>query len=172
MTDEASDAPTKEQLLKTSGVAALLAVAALFIAVLPAEYGIDPLRTGALLGLMDNDEPRVSSHRLAQDPLLEYTVSIELQPGSGWHETGLKMWLDEGEGMMYRWNATGIITYDLHTDQLGSYPDGAGDGTGAEGFFTAPASAYHGFAVRNDGDAPVTFNLRYVGEFDPAQDSY
>lgn len=41
---------TKSQLLKSLIVALLLAVIVLFVAVLPAEYGVDPLGTGKLFG--------------------------------------------------------------------------------------------------------------------------
>src|SRR5437762_3438428 len=44
-------APSKQKLAMATGVAILIAVVILFTAVLPSEYGIDPLRTGAALGL-------------------------------------------------------------------------------------------------------------------------
>ena len=43
--------PSKQKLAKATIVAALVAIVILFVAVLPAEYGIDPLGTGAALGL-------------------------------------------------------------------------------------------------------------------------
>lgn len=178
MTQVDVDPPSKQQLLKTSGIAAGIAVLMLFVAVLPAEYGIDPLRTGQLLGLTNDGFGSVDAHHVANDPIVEYTVTIELPAKAAdaeagtWTEAGLKVWLDEGESVLYQWTASGNITYDLHTDQGGSYRGGAGIGTGAEGFLTAPVSAYHGFAVRNDGAEPVTFTLRFVGEFDPDVDLY
>jgi hypothetical protein len=47
------EGPSKQQLLKATGVALLVATLIFFVAVLPAEYGIDPLHTGAALGLMN-----------------------------------------------------------------------------------------------------------------------
>lgn len=44
--------PSKRQIVKATVVAVVAAVVILFVAVLPAEYGIDPLHTGAALGLM------------------------------------------------------------------------------------------------------------------------
>jgi hypothetical protein len=45
------DVPSKRALVKATGIAFLVAVILLFVAVLPAEYGFDPLKTGSLLGL-------------------------------------------------------------------------------------------------------------------------
>src|SRR5215831_11845645 len=44
-------APTRKAIAKATVIAAVVAVILLFAAVLPAEYGFDPLRTGAALGL-------------------------------------------------------------------------------------------------------------------------
>jgi hypothetical protein len=44
---------SKQQILRATAVAILVALAIFFVAVLPAEYGIDPLHTGAALGLMN-----------------------------------------------------------------------------------------------------------------------
>ena len=45
------DAPSKSALAKATGIALLVALILLFTAVLPAEYGFDPLKTGKALGL-------------------------------------------------------------------------------------------------------------------------
>ena len=42
---------SKKAILTATGIAMLVALLILFTAVLPAEYGIDPLKTGAALGL-------------------------------------------------------------------------------------------------------------------------
>ncbi len=173
MTQIDVEPPSKQQLLKTSGIAAAIAVVVLFVAVLPAEYNVDPLRTGQLLGLTGDDPVKVDAHHEAGDPITEYQVTVELAPQSGWLETGLKVWLDEGESFLYQWSSSGPITADLHTDGKGSYSGNpVVDGTGAEGFLTSPYSGYTGWAVRNDSDEPVTFTLRLVGEFDPETDLY
>ncbi len=48
-----TEGPSKPQILRATAVAILVALAIFFVAVLPAEYGIDPLHTGAALGLMN-----------------------------------------------------------------------------------------------------------------------
>src|SRR5271169_67068 len=45
-------APSKMAIAKATGIALAVALLILFTAVLPAEYGIDPLKTGAALGLI------------------------------------------------------------------------------------------------------------------------
>src|ERR1700679_2567097 len=47
------DAPSKKSIAKATGIALAVALVLLFTAVLPAEYGIDPLKTGKLLHLTD-----------------------------------------------------------------------------------------------------------------------
>ncbi len=46
-------APSKKAIAKATGIALAVALVILFTAVLPAEYGIDPLKTGKLLHLTD-----------------------------------------------------------------------------------------------------------------------
>src|ERR1700751_3490616 len=45
------EAPSRKAIAKATGIALLVALLLLFTAVLPAEYGVDPLKTGAALGL-------------------------------------------------------------------------------------------------------------------------
>ena len=48
-----NDVPSLKKLLTATGIALLVAAAILIAFVLPAEYGIDPLKTGRALGLTD-----------------------------------------------------------------------------------------------------------------------
>src|SRR5450432_3591801 len=51
--------PSKSALVKATGIALLVALLLLFTAVLPAEYGFDPLKTGAALGLTGISQAQV-----------------------------------------------------------------------------------------------------------------
>ena len=51
--------PSKSALAKATGIALLVALILLFTAVLPAEYGFDPLKTGAALGLTGISQAQV-----------------------------------------------------------------------------------------------------------------
>src|SRR6202050_469675 len=53
------EAPSKGTLAKATGIALLVALILLFTTVLPAEYGFDPLRTGAALGLTGISQAQV-----------------------------------------------------------------------------------------------------------------
>ena len=55
------EAPSKQQLLKATGMAVLVAVVIFFTVVLPAEYGRDPLHTGSALGLMNLSKPAATA---------------------------------------------------------------------------------------------------------------
>jgi hypothetical protein len=50
---DASELPSTTQLLKSTGIAAVVASALLVTVVLPAEYGIDPTGVGSMLGLTE-----------------------------------------------------------------------------------------------------------------------
>ena len=50
---DASELPSTGKLLKSTGIAVVVASALLVTVVLPAEYGIDPTRVGSLLGLTE-----------------------------------------------------------------------------------------------------------------------
>jgi len=50
---DASELPSTKQLLKSTGLAAVIATALLVTMVLPAEYGVDPTGAGSLLGLTE-----------------------------------------------------------------------------------------------------------------------
>ncbi len=50
---DASELPSTKQLLKSTGIAAVVATALLVTVVLPAEYGVDPTGAGSLLGLTE-----------------------------------------------------------------------------------------------------------------------
>jgi len=57
---EASELPTTARLLKSTGIAAAVAAALLVVAVLPAEYGVDPTGAGSLLGLTEMGRIKMS----------------------------------------------------------------------------------------------------------------
>jgi hypothetical protein len=69
--------PTTAQLLRSTGIALVIAVVALFGAVLPAEYGVDPTGIGRVLGLTQMGEIKqqlaeeAASEALAPEPATE-----------------------------------------------------------------------------------------------------
>jgi len=57
----AMQGPSKQQIVKATVVAAVVAAVIFFTVVLPAEYGKDPLHTGAALGLMNLSKSSVAT---------------------------------------------------------------------------------------------------------------
>lgn len=57
---DASELPSTNQLLKSTGIAAVVATALLVVAVLPAEYGVDPTGAGSILGLTEMGRIKMS----------------------------------------------------------------------------------------------------------------
>lgn len=60
----ASELPSNAQLVKSTGIAAVVAGALLVLVVLPAEYGVDPTGAGSILGLTEMGRIKMS---LAQE---------------------------------------------------------------------------------------------------------
>ena len=97
--------PSRRKVIVATGVALLTAAALLFGAILPAEYGIDPLATGRLLGLLALAQVQPFAAETG-----EYRVdsaALELYPGE-WVEYFYR--LDEGGSMVFTWDATGPVT--------------------------------------------------------------
>src|ERR1700733_11729223 len=122
-------APAKKAIAKATGIAFAVAVVILFSAVLPAEYGIDPLKTGALLHLTDlakatttKSEPKAAvGARPTAAPAAIYTAQpasykvdsedLSLMPGEG---VEIKYHMQKGAGMVYSWKANGNVAFEFH----------------------------------------------------------
>ena len=174
----------RERVALTGGAALLAAGLILVGAVLPAEYGVDPLGIGARLGLtaIGDVEKKIAafeSSRAAgasgvpivapqERPFQRDTVTFTLAP----HESvEYKYRLGKGQALLYSWNATGAVNYELHAE-----PDGAPAGYAetyekrngvatASGTLTAPFPGIHGWYWENAGDAPLAVTLSAAGFF-------
>lgn len=181
-------APSKRAIAKAAGLAFLLAVLLLFVAVLPAEYGYDPLKTGAALGLTGIakaaevqsgavPKPVTPSGVYTSQPKI-YKVDAEdfqLRPGDG---VEMKYHMAKGASMVYAWKANGKLAFEFHgepdqkpnKDYYESYQ--LDDKTGKDssyGSFTAPSTGIHGWFWQNKGDKDVEFRLMVAGFFDSAK---
>lgn len=110
--------PSKGAILKATGIALAVALVLLFTAVLPAEYGIDPLHTGRLLGLTGISraaEPAPAAGRATpavtgiyrSEPATYKTDSedLALTPGEG---VEIKYHMQKGAAMLYSWNVVSM----------------------------------------------------------------
>jgi hypothetical protein len=182
-------APSKSALAKATGIALLVALILLFTAVLPAEYGFDPLKTGKALGLTGiSQAPPPPVKGAAPTPVAGGSVytsqprlykfdseDFGLRPGEGME---MKYHMQKGAVMLYGWKADGKLTYEFHgepdvkpnKDYFESYD--LDDKVGKEssyGSFTAPSTGIHGWFFKNKTDKDVMFHLTVYGFFDSAK---
>ena len=187
---QAVEAPSKAALVKATVIALLVALVLLFTAVLPAEYGFDPLRTGRLLGLTGiaqsgGETKGRAAPTVAPGAPTVYTSQtrtykvdsedFQLRPGEG---VEMKYHMQKGAVMVYGWKADGKLTYEFHgepdqkpnKDYFESYDldDKVGKDS-AYGSFTAPTTGIHGWFFKNNGEKDVMFHLTTAGFFDSAK---
>jgi hypothetical protein len=151
-------------------VALLAAVVILVIAVLPAEYGIDPLGVGAALGLTALAD--VNTGALVAQKVPYKTDTTEFVLGS-FQAVEYKYRLEMNASMLYSWEATRPVIYDMHSE-----PDDAPEGyaesfdkqtsASAHGEYTAPFSGIHGWYWENPGTGTITIRLRTSGFYTEA----
>ena len=161
--------PSRSKVLIATGVALLTAAALLFGAILPAEYGIDPLGTGRLLGLLALGQAQPFAAETG-----EYRVDrteLKLYPAE-WVEYFYR--LDEGSSMVFTWDATGPVTYNFHASPDGAPPGYAESFDAQEkaqghGTYTAPFSGIHGWYWENVGTEEITLTLTTAGFYTSAE---
>jgi len=173
----------KQRLGVAAGAALLGAGLILVMFILPAEYGVDPLGTGSLVGLtelgatgrqieaLETAGPAAAQATtvVGQDaPFKSETVEFAIGPREGME---YKYRLDKGEALLYSWTATAPVNVEFHAE-----PDGAPRGyaqtyekvdrqTSASGTLTAPFSGIHGWYWENTTDQPVTVTLTSAGYY-------
>lgn len=189
-------APSAGAILKATGIALAVAVVLLFTVVLPAEYGIDPLKTGKALGLTNlskASEPAsakaaalpapgarptpVATGIYTAQPAI-YKVDSEdlaLGPGEG---VEIKYHMQKGAGMLYSWKADANVAFEFHgepdqkpnKDYFESYQldDKVGQDH-AYGSFTAPTTGIHGWFWENKTHKTVQIHLTTAGFYDSAK---
>jgi hypothetical protein len=172
----------RERIALNAGAALLAAGLLLVVAVLPAEYGVDPLGIGRRLGLtaMNDVKKDVDAFQASRAGNAAGTATVVPQPRGYQNETvtftlapggtiEYKYRLDKGQALLYSWKATGRVNYELHAE-----PDGAPRGyaesyekrdaqEAASGTLTAPFSGIHGWYWENTGRTDVTVTLSAAG---------
>ena len=177
----------RDRIAVAAGAALLAAGLILVMFVLPAEYGIDPLGTGARFGLLELGVTGRQVEALAaasaagagsgqvtiapQDrEFKEETVTFTVAPREGME---YKYRLDKGEALLYSWKATGPVNFELHAE-----PDGAPRGYAesyekgrngqASGTLTAPFPGIHGWYWENPGGETITVRVTTAGYYTSA----
>lgn len=189
---QSQELPSTLALAKATMIALLGATAILVTVVLPAEYGIDPLGTGGVLGLTGMSRPvsaSPSEERFAgatavtpavEGPLAhhsaEYKVdSAEFKLGP-YEYVEYKYRLEKGASMLYSWAASSDVVHDLHGQPNGDPrpPEQSFDKRTrrqAHGALTAPFSGVHGWYWENLGGETVTVTLTTAGFSSAAQET-
>jgi hypothetical protein len=180
---------SKGAIAKATGIALAGALLILFTTVLPAEYGIDPLKTGATLGLTDLSKAtparKPGATPTAAVPAGVYTAQSKiykidaedllLPPGEG---VEIKYHMQKGAVMVYAWKANGNVTFEFHgepdqkpnKDYFESYElDDKVGKDHAYGSFTAPSTGIHGWFWENKGNKEVQIRLTTAGFYDGAK---
>lgn len=176
-------APSGGALLKATLAALVVAAIVLVTAILPAEYGLDPLGTGEALGLnrlFGADESAVAPPIEADDAgplhpqLYEYRVDsreLTIGPKQG---IEFKYELDKGATMLYAWKANAFLDFDFHTEPEGLPPEASesferGNASQKRGGYTAPYDGIHGWYWENTTDSDVTVTLTSTGFYTSAR---
>ena len=181
--------PTKGELARTTALALVAAAAILTTIVLPAEYGLDPLRTGRVLGLTRLSDPPppldtvpapaagAAQVPTVEGPVAHYPAAFKTDTTQfvlGPYEfVEYKYRLEKGAVMLYSWTATAAVIQDVHGD-----PHGGGEQAavshekktrrGANGEFTAPFPGIHGWYWENPGGETITVSLTSAGFYTSA----
>jgi hypothetical protein len=172
----------RERLALAAGAALLVAGVILVIAVLPAEYGVDPTGIGRRLGLtaMSDIQKSLDAFEASRAGAAAGAATVVPQEREYQHETidfklgpresvEYKYRLDKGKSLLYSWKATGLVNVEFHAE-----PDGAPQGyaetyekkdaqQAASGTLTAPFSGIHGWYWENQTDGEVTVTLSAAG---------
>ena len=172
-------AASSRRILRATVIAVASALVVLVVAVLPAEYGIDPLGTGKALGLTalastEEEVPasastleavRAGVNTAQQGQLAQDTFTVELRPFEG---VEYKYRVETGGSLVYSWTATGDVGFDFHGEPDGAPENssesyGRGDARSASGVFIAPTPGVHGWFWENKGSGRVTVTLTTAG---------
>jgi len=159
-----------------TAIALIVAAVLLVVAVLPAEYGVDPLGAGKALGLIDlyrgaaepGSAPTAPAPAPAVPPMTMFKVDsvvFKLRSSEGFE---YKYRIEKGGGLLYAWTATRPVKYEFHGEH-----DGAGlgvavsyeksEGSRGSGSFVAPSSGIHGWYWENTSDEEMTITLTSSG---------
>ncbi|MBZ5605031.1 MAG: hypothetical protein LAO79_22260 [Acidobacteriia bacterium] len=173
--------PPAAKVFKATMIALGVALVLLFTAILPAEYGIDPLRTGKLLRLTGisqgggNGVVRTGIYTLQPGTYKVSSEDIGLHPGEGFE---IKYHMVKGATIVFAWKADGPMQFEFHgepdqkpkPDYFESYlQDYRAGRKEFYGSFIAPSTGVHGWFWKNGTNQDVRMHLSVSGFFDAAK---
>ena len=92
--------------------------AVLVVAILPAEFGVDPLKTGQILGL---NALAAEANPFEEQLIPHRTDSVEFELGP-FQSVEYKYTLDFDAPMIFSWQADGELYYDMHAEPAAWVP--------------------------------------------------
>ena len=173
--------PSSRQLLRSTVIALAVATVVLVVAVLPAEYGIDPTGIGAWSGLKKRGDIKVSLElestlqdgaasvaSVDQKPSQSDMVEHTLAPGEA---VEFKLEMKAGAVAQYKWSTTGgKLNHDTHGDGSRgsglfiSYKKGRMVSSD-QGELVAVFDGFHGWYWRNRDSQSVSVTLEVSGDY-------
>jgi hypothetical protein len=164
--------PSLSKLLLSTLIALAVAGLLLVIVVLPAEYGIDPIGTGRLLGL---DALSAGAARVTIGGAGFNTGQFEIKLQSG-EEQEHKALMEKNAAINYNWEVRGArnnaVLFDFHGEPTeGNFPKGyfksyaEGEASMSKGTFVAPFTGRHGWYWQNVSGEPVTVVVKLAGRY-------
>jgi hypothetical protein len=166
---------SKRQLLLATALAVLVAALILIVAVLPAEFGIDPTGFGKLAGLtaMAQSEGNTAVPAMHAHPRKARSARIEIHVLPN-ERLEYKALLELGEPLLYSWTVQGgPVYFEFHGEPTeGKWPKDyyrsyqISERSNAEqGSFVAPFTGNHGWYWRNLSNEPATIILEASGYY-------
>ncbi len=174
-----SEKPSGKALWIGVAAAAVVAVVVLVVAVLPAEFGVDPTGAGeatGLSGLADAGELSEAERGALRgegvfttyDEAMRYDRREFEIPSYGSLE--FKYTLEEGAPLVFNWTSTAPVTIDMHAHPFDggealteSYSQGESEGE--SGVYIAQFTGIHGWYWQNRTLDPVTVTINAAGPF-------
>lgn len=192
-TQNYNELPSTRKLIVSTIIATLVAAVILIVAVLPAEYGIDPTGIGQLIGLKEMGEIKVAlEDEIQQELAIEQktevaldeevlptevpeqenssskteTFSFRLEPGD---KTEFKLEMLAGAAVEYSWSVDqGHVNFNTHGDSPDIDYHGYSKGQKVQsdqGSLTAEFAGSHGWFWRNRSDLATTITLEVSGAY-------
>jgi hypothetical protein len=190
--EKASEPPklASARTIALASLAALLGAGALFVTlVLPAEYGIDPLGTGKLLGVAAIAQPpeqeaitfktddvgvaapvREGALTHYATPFNVNTAVLSIGPNEF---VEYKYHMSKDASLEFTWEASGPVEHDNHSEP-DTYPDDPAISLDkrkvqkSNGTLVAPFNGLHGWYWRNMSDKPITVKVTAAGFYEYA----
>ncbi len=172
--------PSTKSLILLTLFSIILAIAVLLIAIMPAEFGLDPTGVGQKLGLLklaNSPQTKIQAQIIqcsedektaGQSDLWTDTVAIVVPPKDGLE---YKFYLRKGNKMEFTWKTdNGKLYFDFHGEPEGdtsgyfkSYKETTDNQS--SGSLTAPFTGSHGWYWENKSSHPVIVSLRTRGDY-------